>query len=450
MLTRRDFIQGAAALVPVPAAVHSVRRGRQAAELPRLRVDAAALRRGLEALSTFGRPAGGAFADGVTRLGYSQADVEARAFVVARLREAGLTARIDAGGNIFARRAGSDSSRPPILFGSHIDSVMSGGNFDGDLGSLAAIEVVRALDAARAVTRHPLEVVIWSNEEGGAYQPSLGGSRIAVGEVGEGELDLVVNGVSKRDAIRRIGGDVSRMAETRIAPGACAAYIELHIEQGGNLDRERLAVGVVEGIVTVDRYEVTIDGMANHAGTTPMAERSDALLAAAHLTIAVNDVVRAEQGRQVGTVGRLQVSPNSPNVIPGRVIHTVELRDLAAARLVALADRIQAWAREIAAATKTTIAFRRINHNEGATADARVQRAVEGAADRLGLSRVRMPSGAGHDAMKMHEAMPQAMLFVRGLNSGISHNPLESITNDDAELCVRAFQNLLDGIDPRA
>jgi N-carbamoyl-L-amino-acid hydrolase len=170
-----------------------------------------------------------------------------------------------------------------------------------------------------------------------------------------------------------------------------------------------------------------------------MAERSDALLAAAHLTVAVNEIVRGEQGRQVGTVGRLRVSPNAPNVIPGRVVHTVELRDLSSQTLVRLAERIQARARDIAAATRTTIAFRRINHNEGASADARVQRAVERAADTLGLSRVRMPSGAGHDAQMAARLCPMGMIFVPSVG-GISHSPRELTRWDD---CANGANALL-------
>jgi beta-ureidopropionase / N-carbamoyl-L-amino-acid hydrolase len=448
MPTRRGFLS--TAMLPVGLALTRATRpaALQTSDYTRLRVDSGALRQDVEGLSQFGRPRGGSFADGVTRTGYSQADVDGRSFVMAKMRAAGLAPRIDAGGNIFARRAGSDAFRPPILFGSHIDSVVSGGNFDGDLGSLAALEVVRALEAAGVRTRYPLEIVIWANEEGGAYQPSLGGSRLAVGELNEGELEVVVDGVSKRDAIARIGGDVSRLAESRLAPGAYAGYVELHIEQGGNLDREGLKIGVVEGIVTVDRHEVTIDGFANHAGTTPMGERSDALLAAAHLTIAVNDTARSEPGRQVGTVGRLQVFPNAPNVIPGRVIHTIELRDLSPQMLSRMTDRIEARAREIAAATRTTISFRRVNHNEGASADPKVQRAIEHAATALGLSHVRMPSGAGHDAQMAARLCPMGMIFVPSV-AGISHSPKELTSWDDCANGANALLHTVLALDNR-
>jgi beta-ureidopropionase / N-carbamoyl-L-amino-acid hydrolase len=442
--TRRQFVQTVWPLVL--AAGVSRRLAAQPADFARVRIDGAALRQNLEELSAFGRPPGGSFADGVSRTGYSQADVDGRAFVLGRMRAAGLAPRIDAGGNIFGRRAGADPSRPPILFGSHIDSVVSGGNFDGDLGSLGALEVLRALEAAGAQTRHPLEIVVWANEEGGAYQPSLSGSRLAVGELSEGEMDVVVDGLSKRDGIARIGGDVTRLAESRLTPGAYGAYVELHIEQGGNLDREDLAIGVVEGIVTVDRFEVTIEGFANHAGTTPMAERADALLAAAHLTVAVNEIVRAEQGRQVGTVGRLQVHPNVPNVIPGRVVHTVELRDLSGSTLTKLAERIQARARDIAAATRTTMTFRRISHNEGATADPRVQKAIEQAADGLRLTRVRMPSGAGHDAQMAARLCPMGMIFVPSVG-GISHSPKELTRWEDCANGANALLQTVLGLD---
>jgi len=432
MPTRREFVQRLSA-----AAAGTWLGGRF--DDRRLRVDGARLRANLEALSAFGRPAGGSFGDGVTRLGYSEADVQGREFVMGLMKSAGLGPRVDSAGNIFARRHGADASLPPILFGSHIDSVPNGGNFDGDLGSLSAIETVRRLGEARVTTRHPLEVVVWANEEGGAYQPSLGGSRLVVGKIGEGELDALVNGVTKREAMTRIGGRADRLQEAQIPKGRYAAYVELHIEQGGNLDRARINLGVVEGIVTVDRYEVTINGFANHAGTTPMAERHDALLAASHLTIAVNEIVRAHPGRQVGTVGKLEVTPNAPNVVPGRVRMTVELRDLAAPTLTRLIEAIQARAGEIATATGTAIAFRQINYNEGASADPLVQRAIEGAADTLGFSRVRMPSGAGHDAQMAALLCPMGMIFVPSV-AGISHSPKELTSWDD---CANGANALL-------
>src|SRR5215469_4566161 len=360
------------------------------------RVNGARLRQHLEELSVFGRPAGGTFADGVSRIAYSDADVAGRAYAMKLIEAAGLKPRIDAAGNIVARREGTDNSLPPVLFGSHIDSVPNGGNFDGDLGSLAAIEVIQTLNEARITTRRPLEVVIWSNEEGYAFNNGIAGSRAAAGRLDPGELDAVWNGMKNSEAIRRIGGAPELIAEARLKPGAFACYLELHIEQGGNLEREGVPIGVVEGIVGIDRYDVEVRGFANHAGTTPMPDRRDALVAASHLTIAVNDIVRREPGRQVGTVGQLDVSPNAPNIVPGLVRMVIELRDLSAAKIAALGEQIRARAREIAAETKTEITLRPAAHHDPALATPEVQKAIEAVCVRMGIRTMRLPSGAGH------------------------------------------------------
>lgn len=437
MLSRRDFLTTTTAASlgawASRAQVHA------ALDATVLRINSGRLREQLEHLSTFGRPEGGAFADGVTRLGYSEADAQGRKYVMDLMRGAGLSPTIDPAGNIFARRPGLDAGLKPILFGSHIDSVPSGGNFDGDLGSLAAIEVVRVLTESNVRTGHTLEVVVWANEEGGAYQPSLSGSRAVVGESTAAELDITVAGVPKREAVSRIGGDAPRLREARKVPGSYAGYVELHIEQGGTLERAGLTIGVVEGIVAVDRYEVGIQGFANHAGTTPMADRQDALLAASALVLAVNETVKKEAGRQVGTVGQLEVSPNAANVIPGRVRLTIELRDLQEATLVRLADAIKARAHEIASSTRTDISFTPLAHHVGATADPHVQTTIERAADRLGLSHTRLPSGAGHDAQMAARLCPMGMIFVPSVG-GISHSPKELTTWED---CAHGANALL-------
>src|SRR6185503_16026366 len=209
------------------------------------RVDARALRDRIETLSTFGRPAGGTFADGVSRTAYSDADVEGRRYVTGLMRSAGLTPRIDPPGNIFARRAGTAPQLPPILFGSHIDSVPNGGNFDGDLGSLSALGALEALAAAGVRTRHPLEMVVWAHEESFAFGRGLACSRIAAGDVKPGDMDEVWNGMRRGDAIRKIGGDPERILDARRPKGSHHCYLELHIEQGGTLERAGIPVGVV-------------------------------------------------------------------------------------------------------------------------------------------------------------------------------------------------------------
>jgi N-carbamoyl-L-amino-acid hydrolase len=380
----------------------------------------------------------------VSRVAYSDADLAGRRYVMDLMRAAGLTPRIDAAGNIFARRPGTDASAPPILFGSHIDSVPSGGNFDGDLGSLSALAVIEALDRTGARTRHPLEMAVWSAEEGVAFSRGLAGSRIVAGDIKPADLDQVWNGMTRADAIRRIGGAPDRIQDAVRPKGAYHAYLELHIEQGGTLDRTAVPIGVVEGIVSIQRYSATITGFANHAGTTPMPERQDALVAASQLTLAVREIVTSRPGRQVGTVGHLEISPNAPNVIPGTAKLTIELRDLSPDTLVRLADEIRARAARIAAATRTSIDVASLGGNPPALASPDVQRAIERAAGTMGprLGTVRLPSGAGHDAQMMAQLCPMGMIFVPSVG-GISHSPKELTRWDD---CTNGANVLLGAV----
>ena len=388
------------------------------------RIEASKIQAHLEALSVFGRPDGGTFQNGVSRIGYSDADIAARKFVMDLMRNAGALVRIDAAGNIFASRRGTEPSLPPVLFGSHIDSVPSGGNFDGDLGSLASVEILRLLNDLHIETRRPLTAVVWACEEASFTGSSLNGSRIAAGKSKPNEMTQVSRGLTKAEAIRRIGGDPSRVDTARISSGAFHAYVELHIEQGGTLAREGVPVGVVDGIVSIDDYDVVITGFANHAGTTPMADRQDALIAASELTLAVREIVVSEPGAQVGTVGHLDVAPNATNVIPGEVRMTIEFRDLSSAKLERLGEKIRARAAAIASKTRTSIRLTREGHNESALAAAEVQRSIESAASRLRLDTRHLPSGAGHDAQMMATLMPMGMIFVPSIG-GISHSPKE-------------------------
>ena len=422
---------GAAALPGFPA--------HPAPPAPDRRVDARALRERIEALSQFGRPAGGVFADGVSRTAYSDADIEGRRYVMELMKAAGLQPRIDPAGNIFATRPGAEPRLPPILFGSHIDSVPGGGNFDGDLGSLSARGVLEALDAAGMRTRHPLEIVVWAHEEGFAFGRGLACSRIVAGEITPADMNEVWNGMRRSDAIRRIGGNPDRILEARRAKGAHHCYLELHIEQGGTLERAGVPIGVVEGIVAIDKYDAVVTGFANHAGTTPIAERHDAMLAAAHLTVAVRDAVTRTPGRQVGTVGHIEVTPNSPNVIPGLARLSIELRDLSPQKLVAMMDDIRARAREIAANTQTMIEFIPAMRAAPAVASAEVQSAIERAGASLGLGTSRLPSGAGHDAQMMALLGPMGMIFVPSVG-GVSHSPKELTHWED---CARGADVLL-------
>jgi N-carbamoyl-L-amino-acid hydrolase len=412
--------------------------GLQGATSPR--IESSTIRGHLETLSVFGRPEGGTFQEGVSRIGYSDADIAGRKYVMELMRAAGAQVRIDAAGNIFASRPGSDSALAPLLFGSHIDSVPNGGNFDGDLGSLSAIQILRLLNDLKIVTRRPLTAVVWACEEASFSGAMLNGSRAAAGKPRPGEMTQVSRGMTKTEAIERIGGDPEKLESARLRPEVYHAYIELHIEQGGTLARDGVPVGVVDGIVSIDDYNVVVKGMANHAGTTPMQGRQDALVAAAELTLAVREIVMSESGAQVGTVGHLEVSPNATNVIPGEVRMTVELRDISAAKLERLGEKIKARAAAIATETKTEISMTRAGHMEPALAAVEVQRSIDAAASRLRLDSRRLPSGAGHDAQMMATLMPMGMIFVPSIG-GISHSPKELTSWQD---CANGANVLLE------
>src|SRR2546425_4712987 len=372
---------------------------------PQLRVNGSRIIEHLNALAEFGKNPQG----GVSRVAYSEADRQGREYVLGLMRAANLDTSIDAAGNLIGRRAGSDNQLRPILFGSHIDSVPEGGNYDGDVGSLGAIEVAQTLAEKNIVTQHPFEVVIFQNEEGG-----LIGSRAMDGELTERELDLVSrSGKTIREGIRVIGGDPTKLSTARRGKGSIAAYLELHIEQGGILEKEKIDIGVVEGIVGINWWDVTIEGFANHAGTTPMNQRQDALLAAAKFIEAVNRVVTSIPGRQVGTVGRIQASPGAPNVIPGKVILSLELRDLDAAKIQMLYHKIRTEADQIAQASKVKFDFKEINVNIPAPTDPRLRALIDQSAKDLGLTTKQMPSGAGHDAQDMARLAPVGMILDR-------------------------------------
>lgn len=389
-----------------------------------VRVNGARLNASLAKLSEFGRNPQG----GVSRVAYSDADKQAREWVMGLMREAGLHTEIDAAGNIIGRRAGTDATRRPILFGSHIDSVPEGGNFDGDVGSMGALEVVRVLEENHVTTRHPLEMVIFQNEEGG-----VAGSRAMIGELKDKDLALSSrSGKTIGDGIAFIGGNPQRLADARRNPGDIAAYLELHIEQGGILEETKTDIGIVEGIVGLFWWDVTIEGFANHAGTTPMNRRHDAMLAAARFTVMVNRVVTSRPGRQVGTVGRISALPGAPNVIPGKVILSLELRDLDEAKIHALFDEISAEAKKIGKENGTTFTFTPTNVNHPAPTDPRMRSAIEKSARDLGLTTRAMPSGAGHDAQEMARIGPAGMIFVPSVK-GISHAPTEFTRPADVE-----------------
>jgi N-carbamoyl-L-amino-acid hydrolase len=358
---------------------------------------------------------------GVRRLALSPLDAQGRALVTGWLREAGCTVLTDPIGNLFAIRPGTDPQAAPVAMGSHIDTQPNGGRFDGNYGVLAGLEVLRTLADAGLVTRRPLAVAIWTNEEGTRFQPVMMGSGVYAGaftaEHCRGQRDA--DGVTVGEALAAIGAD-----GTEPAP-AFDAYFEAHIEQGPVLEREGKTIGVVESALGQRWFDVVIEGQDAHAGPTPIEMRRDALLCASKLVVAVREIAAAHPHYARGTVGRLIVSPNSRNVIPGRVELSIDLRNADAATLDAMTEAMRAAAARIAAEDGVSITVEQTVHFPPCAFDPALLAAIETTANAYGYPNRRLASGAGHDAVYVARTCPSAMIFVP-CEKGISHNEIEN------------------------
>lgn len=387
-----------------------------------IKASASRMEERINALSQFGATPEG----GVSRVAYSEADIAGRMYIMNLMKNAGLTVQVDKAGNIVGKRAGKNNSLPSIAFGSHIDSVPGGGNYDGDVGSLGAIECIELLNEHKIVTTHPLEVFIFQNEEGG-----LVGSEAISGILTDEELDHISSsGKTLRQGMMDIGGDPKHFQEASRKKGEIIAFLELHIEQGGFLDQEKINIGVVEGIVGIKQWTVLFQGKANHAGTTPMDQRQDAMLAAAKFVIETNRIARSLPGRQVATNGKIKAEPGAPNVIPGRVEMTLEIRDLDFDKVLSVFDMIKTSATQIERETGVGISYIPLNEDIPAVTDKRIQGMIADSAKELSFTYKYMPSGAGHDTQDMARIAPTGMIFVPS-KDGISHSPKEFTAAQD-------------------
>ncbi|HTT14119.1 MAG TPA: 2-oxo-4-hydroxy-4-carboxy-5-ureidoimidazoline decarboxylase [Burkholderiaceae bacterium] len=350
---------------------------------------------------------------------------------------------IDAVGNVVGVYYGKDRNAKRLLTGSHYDTVRNGGKYDGRLGIFVAMACVRELSRAGKRLPFGFEVIGFAEEEGQRYKAVFLGSGALTGHFDMGWLDQAdVDGVTMRQAMERAGlcmPDIPKLARDA---AKYLGFVEVHIEQGPVLNEIDLPLGIVTSINGSVRYIGEIIGMASHAGTTPMDRRRDAAVAAAELVQYVRKRA-ASVPHLVGTVGMLEVPSGSINVVPGRCRFSLDIRATTNEVRDACANDVLAELKRICERDGLHCKIEETVRASAAPSAPEWQKRWERAVETLGLPLYRMPSGAGHDAMKLHEVMPQAMLFVRGLNSGISHNPLESVTNDDSELAVRAFQNLL-------
>tara|TARA_B100001245_G_scaffold110165_1_gene80538 strand:- start:256 stop:1542 length:1287 start_codon:yes stop_codon:yes gene_type:complete len=381
----------------------------------------------------------------LSRVAYTDADIDGRKYVMQLMKSAGMDVYIDEGGNIIGRLNGKDNDLPPIAIGSHIDSVPEGGSYDGNVGSLSAIEVAHTIRENNYTLNHPLIVVIFQNEEGGLF-----GSKIMTTGLTNEELGLrSSSGFTIKEGIKRIGGNLNKLQDAKLKRNEWTAYVELHIEQGAFLYDENLEIGIVEGIVGIKQWEVAINGFANHAGTTPMDKRNDALYAASLYVQSVHEVGKNTPGDQVATVGMIKPFPGAPNVIPGKVNASLEIRDLDEKKIDSIYKKIKRSTKKIAKKTGTTFQFQQtINIVPEPTNDL-ISKAIFEASNDLKLKSKFMPSGAGHDAQEMVQICPIGMIFVPSKN-GISHSPKEYSTPNDISNGANVLLHTVLKIDERS
>jgi N-carbamoyl-L-amino-acid hydrolase len=390
-----------------------------------LRVDAGRLSARIDALAEIGAIDGG----GVARLALTAEDGAGRDRVVRWMRELGLAVTIDAIGNVVGLRQGTEAG-PPVMVGSHIDTVRTGGRFDGNFGVLAGLEVIQTLNLAQVTTRRPLAVAFFTNEEGARFNPDMMGSLVYVGglPLGQALATVGIDGESVGACLKKIG----YAGAAPVGKPQVHAYVELHVEQGPVLDLEGITIGAVQGVQGISWTEFTVQGVSNHAGTTPMRLRHDAGYVACAVASHAREIARSLGGDQVATVGSIKLSPNLVNVIANQAVFTVDLRNTNEAVLQEAERRLHAFAAEIAKSEGVELSHRSLARFEPVAFDPAVVDLVEATARRLGHTVRRLPSGAGHDAQMLARVCPAGMIFVPSVD-GISHNVKEFTALRDLE-----------------
>ena len=381
---------------------------------------------------------------GVCRLALTDLDKQARDLFVQWCREAGCSIKVDKMGNVFARRPGKDNSLAPVMTGSHIDSQPTGGKFDGVYGVLAGLEVIRSLNDMNYETLRPIEAAIWTNEEGSRFAPAMVASGVFAGvfdlDYGLARADL--DGKTMGEELKRIG----YAGDEPVGGRPIHAFFETHIEQGPILEAEKKTIGIVQGVQGIRWFEVTMTGQEAHAGPTPMKVRKDALVGAAEVVSAINRIGHEFQPFACATVGLINSSPNSRNVIPGKVFFTIDLRHPDADILARMATAAKTACEAAAKNNGLDLDFNEIWYSPPVKFDASCVNAVKEGAAELGYSAMPIISGAGHDACYMNRVAPTAMVFIP-CEGGISHNEIENATKDD---CAAGCDVLLRAMVERA
>lgn len=401
------------------------------------RVDGARLWESLQQYGQIGATPDG----GVTRPIFSVAEREARALLIADCRALGLRVRVDAAANVVASRPGAEPALPAILIGSHLDSVLDGGRYDGAFGVLCALEALRTLLQHDITTRHTVRLISFTGEEATPYGTSTFGSRAVTARLTNVAANRLPDGRTVRDALAACGGNWDRIAAAPGELGPVACFLEAHIEQGRRLEEAGQALAVVSAVCGIYRQRVEFVGEAGHAGTVAMGERRDALRAAARFVLAVAalpDTVAAADPAATATVGFLEVAPNSPNVIPGMVTAVTDLRAGDPTILTALVAAVAEAAEDAGAREGVRVSVGTVLDQAPVVFDARLRSALAVAVREVGGDGRELPSGAGHDAVHLSAVSPAGMLFVR-CAGGVSHNSGESMTPEDAALAADAL-----------
>ena len=386
---------------------------------------------------------------GMMRLAFSPEDLAGRKYVSDLMKNAGMKIRIDSAGNLIGLKPGTNPDLPSIAVGSHTDTVPHGGKYDGALGVLSAIECVNSLKDLSIMTRHNLEIIDFTNEEGTGYGRWLYGSRAMTGLLEDMDLSAEdEHGISIGSRLQDVGGDIRRIHEAERQPGAFAAYLELHIEQGPVLHNSGTPIGKVTSITGRISLNVNIRGFANHAGTTPMSGRRDALLSASKIIQAVNSIATDEEICRVGTVGIARISPGADNVIPGQVMLSVEFRDENIQPLLDAETRITQLCQQESRISKIEIEIFRIGLTHPSPMDSNIQQIIDKSAHNYNLETKSLPSGAGHDAQSMATLTPSGMIFVPSID-GISHSPNEYSSPESCSIGANVLLSTILAIDQR-
>ncbi|MCW3991601.1 MAG: Zn-dependent hydrolase [Candidatus Bathyarchaeota archaeon] len=390
------------------------------------------VRRDIEAICKFNRTPG----EGYTRFSYSPEGTKAREYLIREFTKIGLKVEVDAVGNIRARLEGFDPGALVVMSGSHIDTVLHGGMFDGLVGTVGALEAVRTIVENEVRTKHPTEVVVFAEEEGSNFGSTTAGSKVMVGKYGVEDIKKLRNdeGASMYDAAKSFGLDTDNIADYFLRPGEIKAMIELHIEQSVVLESEGVPIGIVEAIAGIKSYEIEIIGVANHAGATPMHMRHDPMAAAAKVIAAIERIARATGSPStVGTVGKIICEPNVPNVIPGRVLFSLDARDVNSKGIDELVRRTEKQLSEAAQTHGVEASMRLVGESKAITIQTGMVERIRDGARELRIPYMRMNSGAVHDSCLLAEITDIGMIFVPSIN-GRSHVPDENTRFEDIKL----------------